>query len=165
MNKIKILSQEQLNNIKNTFWDRVLVKDTHSCWNWLLSTTRVGYGSFKFKGNTYGAHRVAYMLEYGPLYTDLLVCHSCDNRKCCNPGHLFLGNNKDNSDDKILKGRQVITYGEEAGNSKLSEIEVIRIRELYNNNNNYTQQQIAGMFNITQRLVSYIVNRKLWTHV
>jgi hypothetical protein len=51
------------------------------------------------------ASRVAYALAYGPFDYSLHILHRCDNPKCVNPEHLFLGTNQDNIDDKVKKGR------------------------------------------------------------
>jgi len=63
-----------------------------------------GYG--KHGCNSERAHRVAYKQFVGPIPGGMLVCHSCDNRLCCNPAHLFLGSPRDNTRDMIAKDRQ-----------------------------------------------------------
>ena len=76
------------------------------CWNWKASTFNTGYGQFTTAdGKNRTAHRVAYEYAYGPIPDGLYVCHSCDNRKCVNPAHLWLGNAKANVTDMIDKGR------------------------------------------------------------
>lgn len=53
------------------------------------------------------AHRTSYLIHCGPLPDGMFACHTCDNRKCCNPTHLFAGTAKDNADDRTRKGKSI----------------------------------------------------------
>lgn len=71
------------------FWARVDRGEeiAESCWEWTGALSQ-GYGRLIFKGQTMGAHRVAYELVIGPIPDGLQIDHLCRNRKCVNPAHL-----------------------------------------------------------------------------
>lgn len=82
----------------------------NGCWEW-SGALRAGYGVLKRAGKSISAHRYSYEASFGKIPDGLLVCHKCDNRKCVNPNHLFLGTYKDNMQDCKNKGRLVVPIG------------------------------------------------------
>ena len=78
---------------------------TQGCWNWEASGHPKGYGQFWVNGKYERANRAAYRLYKGEIPEGLIVCHSCDNPKCVNPRHLWVGTNSDNQRDRVRKGR------------------------------------------------------------
>ena len=84
----------------------VVIDGSTGCWNWTKSTNPGGYGFFRMNHKTFLAHRVAYELLVGPIPEGLCACHHCDNPRCVNPAHLFIGTRADNNYDSIKKGRR-----------------------------------------------------------
>jgi hypothetical protein len=75
------------------------------CWEWNRALNVKGYGHMRMDHKNILAHRLAYELYKGEITNSLCVCHSCDNPKCVNPAHLWLGTKKDNNKDMLQKGR------------------------------------------------------------
>ena len=80
------------------------------CWIWQGYAARNGYGEKNYKRKTVRVHRLMYQLAHQvELPTETQVCHSCDTRMCCNPDHLWLGDNQANCVDVVQKGRHYAT--------------------------------------------------------
>lgn len=97
---------------EDRFWAKVDMRGPDECWLWTASrfTDRYGYGKFNAgtrqdETNVVYAHRFAYALMHGPIPDGMQVLHSCDAPPCVNPQHLRLGTPRENTDDKMRRGR------------------------------------------------------------
>jgi hypothetical protein len=144
------------------------------CWEFQGALLPNGYGKKWHNKKCWLAHRLAYYKKYGAIPADMHVCHKCDNRKCINPDHLFLGTRLDNMRDMIAKGRAnfsgLRTNGavekaaavnksrtnEKSANCKHGNETINMIRQLFANG--ITQKKLAEMTGIRQGYISKIVN-------
>lgn len=149
-----------MKTIEERFFSKVN-KIENGCWEWKGCTVD-GYGQFAVSSkNIVKAHRYSYYIHKGEITNNLYVCHSCDNRKCVNPKHLFLGSNLENMKDKTNKGRQC--KGSNRPASKLTENDVLEIRTLLTNG--MKQIDIVNKYNISIGTVSQIKSKKSWKHI
>lgn len=129
---IKLLNPYQRAKIQRQFYDKSVINKNSGCWDWIASFGGTGYGQFGDGNKPIGAHRVSYLIHIGLIPEGMFVCHKCDNRKCVNPSHLFLGTRQDNMDDMKLKNRQ--SRGEKHPSTKLSDndVDIIKTSSLTN---------------------------------
>jgi hypothetical protein len=127
------------------------------CWNWTGATTPPPrqYGQLYVNGKTILAHRISYVVHVGKIPQGMQVLHKCDNPRCINPDHLFLGTQKDNIQDCVRKGRLKIPgfHGSKHPNSKLTEAQVV---EIYKKKGIETLPRIAESFNVTRQAIYLI---------
>jgi len=144
-----------------SFWNRV--KKQEGCWEWQGSRNNTGYGTVSWNGKVYTAHRLAAWISglvpspSVPLSSrePTHVLHKCDNRKCCNPDHFFLGTYADNQNDAYKKQRRAAYKGATNANAKFTVAQVATIRDRYNNGE--YQVSLAKEYGVSQRCISSIV--------
>ena len=156
-----------MTSLKDKITSRIR-KDESGCWVWTGNLTSGGYGDIKIGSRTDNtrrsvrAHRLAYELFVGPIPPGMCVCHSCDNRQCVNPSHLFLGTLQDNADDRDRKGRnRPPPYGESNGQSKLTENDVMEIRAAVG----LTNIALARRFGVGRKAILDVRHNTTWRHL
>lgn len=141
-----------MDDAKKRIARRVSINADNGCWEWNGCIQSNGYGRVTYKLHTMGAHRLSYLAFCGDIPAGLDVCHKCDNRKCVNPIHLFVGTRKDNMIDALRKGR--IASGFALPNAKLSKRDINEIISLSIAGNKYSE--IANIFSISKQHVGKI---------
>lgn len=148
------------------------------CWPWTGTLRPDGYGVIGRGGRGAGlarSNRVAWELANGAIPTGMFVCHRCDNRRCCNPSHLFLGTSAENTADMRAKGRGVDPprlfgrdnprvktppVGELNPASKLTRFQALAIRDL--RSLGLSLAKIASRFGVSTTTVADIVHGRRW---
>jgi len=123
--------------LDEAFWARTIKGEPDECWLWNGAYSGVGYGRFKHQKRFYSATALSLWLATGEWpEAGMFVCHRCDNPKCVNPHHLFVGTQKDNMRDAANKGRikhPAPKYGADNHKAKLNTDLVAVIRSCYAN--------------------------------
>ncbi len=154
-------------SLEDRFFNRIGKKQPNGCIHWGGCIHHDGYGviSSGGKNNITGksllAHRVSYEIFVGKFPKELCVLHRCDNRKCINPLHLFLGTNVENTADKVAKQRGA--RGEATNIAKVTAEQVKEIR--HQRSLGKSCRELAKEFGIHPQTCRYIVIRKTWKHV
>lgn len=128
------------------------------CWIWNGKVEKSGYGRMSVYRKPHSVHRLAYETFVGQIPEGNVVCHSCDNKLCINPDHLWVGTQQDNMTDKVSKDRQ--PKGETHGRARLTEADVLSIREQLASG--ISQTGIAIKYGVHKSTISLIANRKKW---
>lgn len=151
------------------FCRKVCLGKPNDCWEWKASLGNQGYGNWGF-GKQGTAHRATYKLFNGEIPDGQWILHRCNNRKCCNPSHLYAGTPTDNHADRIKAGTNSPPpnfYGKDVRNgykcSNLSEDDIRLIRHLRAKGVKGTV--VGKRFGLSIYVVSRIYRRTSYTWV
>jgi hypothetical protein len=139
------------------FNEKYIVDENTGCWNWQGTLTTKGYGTFHVNYKEIKAHRFAYEYFVGPLDDKLMICHECENKKCCNPDHLRQDTNKSNMIDMVYAGNQK--------HQILSVEEVISIKKELKNYYRGQVKDLAHFYKVNPATITAIKTGRSWAHI
>lgn len=129
------------------------------CWPWRGYTQTNGYGWVNVGHFKMSAHRLALLVAGIPVQPGLDACHTCDNRACCNPAHLYAGSRRQNMADCSVRHRHNKPRGERHWRAKLSEEKVLQIRACVSAGE--TTISLGHRFGVHSATISRIA-RRVW---
>jgi len=151
--------------LEERFWEKVDKKSDSKCWEWTASLRSDGYGQLHYiqDGRRYclPAHRLSWSIHFKEVPHGKQVLHRCDNPKCVNPNHLFLGTNEDNRQDMVNKKRHM--FGEKHISAKLKETNILYIRRAYTNGRSLSA--LAREFDVYPSTIERVVKERTWRHI
>ena len=151
-------------NVSDRLWTKVEKRGPTDCWPFTGGLGSQGRGIISLGGKNIYASKAAWIVTHGPVNDGVWVLHTCDNGRCCNPAHLFLGTPQDNSADMDSKGRRVTLRGEQDPKSILTDQKVRQIRQLYKPRQ-FSQFKLAAMFGVRRTTIQSVLNGSNWAHV
>ncbi len=143
-------------SLAEKFWKKIDIRKSSKCWNWVGAIQNCGYGVIG--DGRYGivtTHRLSWEIHYGEIKDNLNVLHKCDNKRCVNPNHLYLGNHSDNMSDRM--SRNPGNLG--GGHQKIDNDDRMNIVSMYRSGN-FLQRELSDMFGISRPYVSMLVNNR-----
>lgn len=146
------------------FWSKVDKAGPGGCWLYMGGRDKWGYGDLRWNGKHLQAHRLAWKLLRGdPGKMDCL--HTCHNPPCCNPDHLYLGTDVENSRDRVTSGRSL--RGARTWSAKLTDDKVRDIRRTFKRTSQKKSNiaQLALDYEVSQATISAIMRGSIWKHV
>ena len=145
-------------------WDRIEAKFERvpegGCWVWTGGLAKAGYGVVWLEGTYRNAHRAIYEILIGPVPEGKFLCHTCDNRCCVNPNHLYIGSAQTNKNDMANRGRMAV--GTSLPQAKLCDEDIPTIRALEGKEHRCS---VAERYKVSPRAIVHIWKRATWRHV
>ena len=143
------------------FWKYAQAGNKDECWEWQGVINWLGYGCFQLNYKMVKAHRVSWEIHKGEIPPGLKALHRCNNRRCINPHHLYLGTQSDNIKQAVRDGTLKPMQGESHPRHKLTTEQVLVIRASHN----LSYRELASKYHVSRITIGEIMTRRSWKHV
>lgn len=166
----RVIARRQPRSLTFRLWSRVdKSADPDGCWLWQGSVNDRGYGQVRdepvgnaIRGIKITTHRAAWTLTHGTIPEGMGVCHRCDNPRCVNPSHLWLGTHAENLGDMKTKGRAA--RGDRSGTARLNSNQVRVIRKVLTAGG-CARTDLAVLVDVSTSTIDNIANNLTWRHI
>jgi hypothetical protein len=150
---MKLTDTEYYTARDRDFYERI--EKTDSCWEFIGTKTH-GYGSFSAKrSGTKLAHQYSFIRHHGPIPEGHWVLHTCNNRSCCNPDHLYAGTPNQNAYDRLNRKR--------SPHQKLTPDVVVSMRREFDDG--ATLVDLTCKYKVATSCIYAAVKRITWKHI
>ena len=152
----------------NLVLDRVSINPKTNCWEYQGTLNPKGYGTVILGNVRQMTHRVVYQYLYRKVNSPYMLCHICNNPKCCNPSHLYEGTSRDNERDSILAGTSRFYNIDQRGSSNINCVlteDIVLLARVMAKSGDYTHQSIAETLGVNRRTLSRAIIGESWTNL
>lgn len=167
-------NKDKIKDTKLTLNERIAISydvNKNGCHEWIGTIGSNGYALISINGKNAIVHRLLYKQKYGDIPNALMVCHKCDNRKCINLKHLFLGTAKENTQDMIIKNRGynkkgITPEGFRNQIEKVKKLNVVQVKEIKDFlKNGMRLKSISQKYNVSYSCISDIKHKRSWFNI
>ena len=155
-----LFGDEEATLISERLATQSVLNNATGCIEWTGALMHQGYGHVHWRGKVLRTHRASYAAKNGGIPSGVVVCHKCDNPKCINPEHLFLGTPAENSADMARKKRSTVGERNPRAKLTLAQIQAIRIWA----KTGMIHKKIAEKFGVKREAIGLIVRGERWKY-
>jgi hypothetical protein len=150
-------------DLRSRIFRSISINPQSGCWEWQKYRHEQGYGIVAVGGRNMKAHRVVWVLWFGPIPASKVVMHKCDNPCCCNPLHLSIGTQADNVADMLHKGRAHDRRGENGSIAKLTQHAVLSIKQRRSDGERVAV--LAAEYGVKPSTIYQVLSGRNWSHL